>query len=218
MNEEALSQLYYCRKAAELLKPFGILAMIVPASFLSDDFSDGTYIREMEKRFSFLGHIALPANAFSSLGVMHYPIKLQFWQKRGEGVEAQPYHIKVDRFLTVGFDCGREAAWISEHLLASAAQLLEKNRYSAVRQLAKEKELSSGFLYQVQKMLYQIKCHPKLKESYAKCYEYFYRFCTETQPINMEYEGMGKKEIDGDQGACLSETNPSKAERPAAAG
>ena len=30
--------------------------------------------------------------------------------------------------------------------------------------------------------------------------------------------GMGKKEIDGDQGACLSETNPSKAERPAAAG
>lgn len=71
-DEEVLSQLYYCRKAAELLKPFGILAMIVPASFLSDDFSDGTSIREMEERFSFLGHVALPSNAFSSLGVRHY--------------------------------------------------------------------------------------------------------------------------------------------------
>lgn len=144
-DEKTLSQLYYCWKAAELLKPFGILAMIVPAAFLSDDFSDGAYIREMEERFSFLGHVALPANAFSFLGVWHYPVKLQFWQKRGEGLEAQPYHIKVDRFLTVGFDCVREAAWISEHLLQAAAQLLEKNRYSAVRELAKEKELSSVF-------------------------------------------------------------------------
>ncbi len=194
-DEKTLSQLYYCWKAAELLKPFGILAMIVPAAFLSDDFSDGAYIREMEERFSFLGHVALPANAFSFLGVWHYPVKLQFWQKRGEGLEAQPYHIKVDRFLTVGFDCVREAAWISEHLLQAAAQLLEKNRYSAVRELAKEKELSSVFLYQVQKMLYQIKCHPKLKESYTKCYEYFYRFCTETQPKDMKYEEWAKKRL-----------------------
>ena len=64
-----------------------------------------------------------------------------------------------------------------------------------MRELAKEKEVSSGFLYQVQKMLYQIRCHPKLKESYTKCYEYFYRFCTETQPINMEYQEWAKKRL-----------------------
>lgn len=194
-STEELSQLYYCWKAAELLKPFGILAIIVPASFLSDDFSDGGSIREMEKRFSFLGHVALPSNAFSSLGVRHYPIKLQFWQKRSAGVDARPYHVKVDRFLTVGFDCEKEAAWISAHLLQEARTQLEKNRYSAVRELAKEKELSAGFLYQVQKMLYQIKCHPKLRENYSKCYEYFYRFCTETQPKDMKYEEWAKKRL-----------------------
>ena len=144
-GEKILSQLYYCRKAAELLKPFGILAMIVPASFLSDDFSDGTSIREMEERFSFLGHVALPSNAFSFLGVRHYPIKLQFWQKRGEGIEVQPYHIKVNRFLTAGFDCGKEAEWISEHLLQGAIKLLKKNRYSAVRELAKENGVEPDF-------------------------------------------------------------------------
>ena len=39
-----LSQLYYCIKAAELLKPLGILAVIVPTSFLGDTFTDGTMI------------------------------------------------------------------------------------------------------------------------------------------------------------------------------
>ena len=194
-GEEILSQFYYCQRAAEFLKPFGILAIIVPASFLSDGFSDGTYIREMEEQYSFLGHIALPSNAFSMLGVSHYPIKLQFWQKRSAGVDAQPYHVKVDRFLTVGFDCEKEAAWISQNLLHHARKRLENNRYSAVRELAKERALSAKFLYQVQKMLYQIKRHPKLKASYAKCYEYFYRFCTETQPKDMKYEEWAKKRL-----------------------
>ena len=129
------------------------------------------------------------------LGVSNYPIKLQFWQKRSAGVDARPYHVKVDRFLTVGFDCEKEAAWISQNLLHNARKRLEDNQYSAVRELAKEKALSEEFLYQVQKMLYQIKSHPKLKASYTKCYEYFYRFCTETQPKDMKYEEWAKKRL-----------------------
>lgn len=54
-GSEILSQMYCCRKAAELLKPLGILALIVPRSFLADDFSDKAMIREMEHHFSFLG-------------------------------------------------------------------------------------------------------------------------------------------------------------------
>ena len=194
-GRETLSQFYYCRKAAELLKPFGILALIVPASFLSDDFSDGTQIKQMEEWYSFLGHAALPANAFAALGVSNYQIKLQFWQKRGGGMQAKPYHVKVDRFVTAGFDCRTEAEWISKNLLREAKTLLVQNRYTAIRELAREKELSSDFLYQVQKMLYQIKCHPGLKEKYPKCYEYFYRFCTETQPDGMEYEEWARKRL-----------------------
>ena len=49
------SHQYYCLKAAKLLKPLGILAVIVPASFLADSFSDKGAIRMMESRFSFLG-------------------------------------------------------------------------------------------------------------------------------------------------------------------
>ena len=74
---ERLSQLYYCVKAAQVLKPLGILALVTPRSFLADDFSDKAMIHEMEARFSFLGQVALPEDAFSALGVTSYPTKLQ---------------------------------------------------------------------------------------------------------------------------------------------
>ena len=77
------SHQYYCLKAAKLLKPLGILAVIVPASFLADSFSDKGAIRMMESHFSFLGQVMLPEHAFSDSGVDGFPTKLQFWQKRG---------------------------------------------------------------------------------------------------------------------------------------
>ena len=60
-----LSHLYYCLKAADLLKPLGILAVIVPRSFLADDFTDGAAIKQMEERFAFLVEppAATPRNA-----------------------------------------------------------------------------------------------------------------------------------------------------------
>ena len=72
--------------------------------------------------------------------------------------------------------------------MAEAKHSLESSRYNAVKELAKDKALSADFMYRVQKMLYQIKCHPKLKEHYSKCCEYFHRFCTEKQPENMKFE------------------------------
>ena len=74
-GNEMSSQLYYCVKAAELLKPLGILALVVPRSFLAESFLDGGMIREMEKRFRFLGQVALPDNAFASKGVSGMPTK-----------------------------------------------------------------------------------------------------------------------------------------------
>src|SRR5690606_435414 len=48
-GNEYLSQLYYCLKAHELLKPGGLLALIVPGSFLADDFTDRGMIEAINK-------------------------------------------------------------------------------------------------------------------------------------------------------------------------
>ena len=81
---ECLSQLFYCMKAAQALKPLGILALVVPQSFLADTFSDGKMVKEMESQFSFLGQLGLPDDVFAPLGVESFPTKLQFWQKKSE--------------------------------------------------------------------------------------------------------------------------------------
>ena len=90
------SHQYYCLKAAKLLKPLGILAVIVPASFLADSFSDKGAIRMMESRFSFLGQVMLPDNAFSDSGVDDFPTKLQFWQKKSTAADWTPKRYSTD--------------------------------------------------------------------------------------------------------------------------
>ena len=110
-GEEMPSQFYYCLKAAQLLKPMGILALVVPASFLSDTFTDGKRIKLLESHFSFLGQIQLPEDAFSYLGVSGLSTKVQFWQKRSEAVEgkAHKYSPSYTSTLESGFDVQKEA-------------------------------------------------------------------------------------------------------------
>ena len=187
-GREYLSQLYYCLKAAELLKPLGILALIVPCSFLADSFSDKSTIRKMEAHFRFLGQVLLPDNAFAQMGVPRFPVKLQFWQKKSTDTETPArYHTEMDADLSSGIYDGA-AQTIHMGLLQMPKAMLKENRAKILRELAKERQTSESFTYTVEKMLYQIRIHPALKDRYAKCCEYLHRFYTETQPPDMKYE------------------------------
>ena len=187
---ECLSQLYYCIKAAQVLKPLGILALVTPCSFLADDFTDKAAIREMEARFSFLGQIALPEDAFSTLGVASFPTKLQFWQKKSDLKDwtARRYTTSVLYTLAAGFDPGDETKRLYEQVLMFPKSELEKNRSHVLLELARMKQTSAGFSYETQKLLYQIKAHPAVRDRYTKCCEYLHRFYTEQKPDNMDYK------------------------------
>ena len=189
-GKEILSQLYYCRKAAELLKPLGILALIVPRSFLADDFQDKAMIKEMERQFSFLGQVGLPDDAFSDLGVESFSTKLQLWQKKSEvkGWTPHRYTTKLAWSLSCGFDPAAEAERIYEQMLMLPKADLEKNKSHVLLELAKEHSASKEFAYQTQKLLYQIMVHPATREQYAKCCEYLHRFYTQTMPKGMDYK------------------------------
>ena len=183
------SQLYYCVKAAELLKPLGILALVVPRSFLADPFLDGEAIREMEKRFRFLGQTSLPDNAFSSKGVSGLPTKLQFWQRRPTLYlkEGWRYSPGCQDVIPSGFDPGAEAHRVFEQFIMYPKADLEQNKSHILLELARANASSASFTYQTQKLLYQIKAHPATKKYYAKCCEYLHRFYTQRQPDGMDY-------------------------------
>lgn len=185
-GSEVLSQLYYCQKAAEHLKPYGIMALVVPASFLSDDFSNGGYIKELEQQFSFLGQISLDADAFAALGVKGYQTKIQFWQRHSQQDSYKPIPYSTD-VMEVSLDANGIAV-IREQFLSVAQESLRKNRSHILLELARDKESSSDFLYQTKKYLYAIKSHPALREKYAKCCEYINRYYTQKQPEGMSYE------------------------------
>lgn len=85
--------------------------------------------------------------------------------------------------------------WITANLLSGAKRSLESNRYNTLKELAKDRELSEYFMYRVEKMLYQIKCHPRLKEHYSKCCEYVHRFFIQKQPEDMPYETWCKTKL-----------------------
>lgn len=184
---QVLSQLYYCQKAAELLKPMGIMALVVPYSFLADDFSDGGLIKEMEKHFSFLGQFTLDANTFSGLGVTGYKTKVQFWQRNSDmsGWKPLPYTTYVHE--NVGLN-GSGNEYVRTFFLNAAQEQLRKNRSHILLELSRDRDSSADFTYKVKKYLYDIKSHPRLKEKYVKCCEYINRYYTQKQPEDMSYE------------------------------
>ena len=196
-GSEMASQLYYCVKAAELLKPMGILVLIVPQSFLADLFMDGSMIRTMEKQFRFLGQVILPDNAFSALGVNSMPTKLQFWQARsgGNASESSRYTTETVCTLSANFNVERAAQQIYERVLMLPKADLERNKARILLELSHSRAASKNFAYESQKLLYQIKAHPVTRSRYARCCEYLHRFYTEEKPPNMKYEEWVKRRL-----------------------
>ncbi len=194
---EFLSQFYYCLKAARHLKPMGIMALVVPESFLADTFQDSNKIKQLEADFSFLGQVSLPGNAFASLGVTSFPTKIQYWQKRSStsSMKVRKYTSNYDLCITTVRDIEAYAERIYQKLLAIPKSLLQENSAKVLLELARTHNSSREFQYTVQKMLYQIQVHPRTKESYARCCEYLHSFYTQVQPANMPWEEWSKKRI-----------------------
>lgn len=191
---EIISQMYYCLKAAELLKPMGIMAIVVPAQFLSDDYMDKQKIAEMEKHFSFMGQIEIMAGAFKYLGVTNYLTKVMFWQKRMNGEEAfGDYRLGCDAQMRNLDDSTDLLVYTKEKIVAPAKVLMQQNRTRA--KLLGRGDRYSEFDYQVQKMLFHIKKNPKLVDKYAKCREYLYKFQHQEQPKDMKFEEWAKVRI-----------------------
>ena len=192
-----LSQLAYCIKASTVLKPLGIMALVVPASFLADDFSDAAMIREMESRYSFLGQIGLSPQTFADSGVENFSSKIQFWQKKSTAQSWKPRKYTTELLWTLpsDIDVTEEAQKIFEKIIMMPKAELEKNRARILLELAHLKSTSSTFVYETQKLLYHIKINPKTQNSYAKCCETLHRFYTEKKPDGMSDEGWQKKRL-----------------------
>ncbi|WP_145949523.1 SNF2-related protein [Paenibacillus sp. Y412MC10] len=191
---EYLSQLYYCMKAADLLKPGGILALIVPMSFLADDFSDAGMIKEMDARFNFIYQAGLPLNAFKSVGVEHYATKIMLWQKKSKHIpEGKSYSTEVDSLIELSeAESDRIYSQYVHPVMQLKEQVKHKLFYENLQGKDKEEE---AFQFKVRKLLYDIKRNPQLNFQYGRCRDYVDQYYMQKKPEELKFDEWEKIRI-----------------------
>jgi trans-aconitate methyltransferase len=191
---EYISQFYYCVKAAELLNPGGLLALIVPCSFLADEFTDRHMIKEIERVFNFICQFDLPSNAFKAMGVDNFPTKMVFMQRRSEYIQFVPY--RFEKIIPADFG-NNTAIYIHNKMIKPVMD--EKNRLKKRLFLeglhGDSKIETESFEYKARMLLYQVKVHPRTSKKYAACLAYIEKFRTQKPPEGMKYEEWAKVKI-----------------------
>ncbi len=189
-GESYLSQHYYCVKAHELLKPGGLMALIVPSSFLADEFMDKGLISKMDALFNFIVQFDLPATSFKHVGVSHFETKMMFFQKKSEHITASSYTTTKETISLT--EEGAEIIYSKyiKPLLEQKEAVRAKVFYENINN-----RKSNDFSYQVKKMLFDIKRNPKIKHHYDKSVEYVNKYYSQKKPDDITLSEWEQKKI-----------------------
>lgn len=177
-NQELYSQMIYIQKSCELLKNGGLLALIVPKSFLDDEFSSKSDIEYMNNNFNFIGQILLDNKAFKYLGVDNFQTKIILFNKKSEFIPCKPYY---NDFIEGDIN------YIYNNYIKSIRDLQTKFKSSIklenLRQYTDEDKL---FNEKVTKLLFDIKRTKSIKLKYTECYNYFQQYYNQIRPISLK--------------------------------
>ena len=192
-GKDMQSQYYYCLKAHELLNPGGILALIVPNSFLNDEFMESGKIKEIDEQFSFICQFDLPATYFAESGVKNFNTKIMFFYANSKHLEQIPYkNIKTNVNI-----CDKGALYIYNTFLAShiekKSKLKAKLFYESLH--GDWKIETKEFQSKIKTILFHIKTNPKIEKLYASCLQYINEYINQKQPKGMTYAEWEKTKI-----------------------
>lgn len=186
-GEDTSSQFIYIQKSFEILKQNGILVLLVPNYYLSDEMmhkSDRNYI---DKRFKLLCQYKLPLNTFAYTGVACFETKIMFLQKLQEDSEIENIN-SYDDYISMPL-------YNDEFYSSYIAPLYKELDSVKSKILNNSNESKSGFEAGVKKLLFDIRRNPKTSEFYAKCYAYYEQYINQKQPEGMKYEEWEKIKI-----------------------
>lgn len=168
------SQTFFFKRAAELLRPGGIIMAIVPASFCADEFNNKSEIELLNDDYNFLFQIKLSADTFKAIGVSSFDTKVVAMQRKSEHLSDYPF--QHDTFYN----------WQEANDLVYMAA---SNSHSLAAKLnAENASNNSPFDYKVKKYLYEIKTHKILLPHLPKAAGYVEKFRTQKCPDNMKWE------------------------------
>lgn len=184
------SQLYVMDKAFDGLHVGGVLGVIVPKSFLADDFLNKSDIAFMNERFHFLGQWLLSSDAFKSVGA-NIDTKLMYFAKRSNALTDRPYSTVVN----VLPDFTDKSLQEVQQVVKDFCLERDQNRLRIRQEEVSTLETSEAFMYTVNKYLYDIEAHPLTKDFSVKAHDYLARFLSQKKPATMDYREWDKIKI-----------------------
>ncbi len=170
--EGVSSQFFYFNKAFWTLKPAGMLLVIVPSSFLQDEFWEKTKVSSINRDFSFIGQTELHPNAFASVGVHNFSTKIMAFMRYSDNISMQPYNAK--EFISI------------EELkqrIDLAKEVKQKVRIQLIRESKVMGAISEEFEYKVKKYLFELKTHAHLEKHYQKAVALVTKLQNQKMPI-----------------------------------
>ncbi len=171
MTDEGLSQWHYIRKAYELLQFDGLLAVILPDSFLQDSFQDSHKIYWINEHYNFILQCRLPDNSFEAV----IDTKLLILQKKGVTASGEAYNSAAYVSFAPQIIYDSTIAPLHEQYKKDSA----KRHLLTVQHNVEDKALQ----YQITKCLWHIKSNPALaKKHYRNCLQKIAALETQRKP------------------------------------
>ena len=178
--DSRLSQEYYMDKAFDLLNPAGMLMVIVPASFMQNEFWEKSRIERVNSEFSFIGQTRLASDAFSSVGVDNFNTKIMLFLRRSQHIEMNPYN--AEEFVTM--------AELKERV-RNTREMKQRLRLDLIRETNRiDKEELEQFEYKLAKYMYELKAHARLNKHIDKAVALVTKFRNQKPPENATNEQM----------------------------
>ncbi len=175
-----LSQEYYIDKAYHLLNPARFLMIIVPASFMQNEFWEKSRVGRVNEDFSFIGQTRLAPHAFTSVGVDNFNTKIMVFLRRSQHIEMNPYN--AEEFVSM--------AELKERV-KKAREMKHRLRLDLMRETNRiDKEELEQFEYKLAKYMYELKAHARLNKHIDKAVALVTKFRNQKPPENATNEQM----------------------------
>ena len=179
-----LSQEFYLDKAYDVLNPAGILMVIVPCSFMQNEFWEKRRVAGINEQFSFIGQSKLNPNAFASTGVHHFNTKVMVFLRQSLHIEMRAYN--AEEFVSM--------AELKERI-REARQMKHRLRLDLMRETNRiDKEELEVFEYKLAKYMYELKAHAKLNRHIDKAEALITKFRNQKPPENATREQVNQWE------------------------
>lgn len=177
------------QKAHELLRLGGVAAVIIPHSYLGDEFSDKTEIEWINKNFHCIAQYAFSSDAFASA---HASIntKVLYLAKRSSYLAEKEYN--PQDFILGSLE---QALPQLQKLMQDFYAERYKQRALIRSEEAAATEASADFSYKVDKFLYDIDVSPALIEKRQPAHQLVSKFLTQKKPPQMSVETWNSTKI-----------------------